>query len=100
MMSFFTYNVIPDQGEPFTVQCGMRDSLKFERTGDRTLRDMVTEPRMEDHFRLAFLAAQRIGKIRGDLNTFEETHEIELVVEAEESPDFMNPSAQSPSPTS
>jgi len=85
----FTFKIAPDDGEPFTVTATARDVLTWERTTKgRTFGAMSDSAslRMEDLYKLAWIASCRTGRWQGTLPDFERTVDVDLVDEEEPDP--------------
>jgi len=86
----FTFTVTPDDGDPYDVTAGSRDVLRWERTTKGktvgSLSDAATL-RMEDLFKLAWVASTRFGLYTGSLADFESTVDVEMKDDEDEGPD-------------
>ena len=74
----FDFTVTPDDGDPFEVTAGSRDTLVWERTTrGASLAQLSEGLKIADMYRIAHIASRRLGLFSGDLKSFEETCEIE-----------------------
>lgn len=95
----FTFKVVPDNGEPYTLKAGTRDVLTWEKTTKgKTYAQLVAEPNLVDYYKIAHLAAWRQQIFTGSLKEFEEQHEIDLSFGEEDAADEEpDPTQQAPS---
>ncbi|MEQ4301592.1 hypothetical protein ABNF97_09395 [Plantactinospora sp. B6F1] len=83
----FTFEVTPDNGDPYQVTAGSRDVLHWERTTKGKSVGALSEAEnfhMADMFKLAWIASRRLSLFAGDLKEFEAAHEVDLVDDEEE----------------
>ncbi|MDG4790372.1 hypothetical protein O7626_31385 [Micromonospora sp. WMMD1102] len=98
----FTFQVTPDNGEPYKVTAGSRDILHWEKTTKGKSVGALSEPEnflMTDMFKLAWIAARRASLFAGRLDEFEAAHEVELVDDEDEAGDRLDPTPQAASTT-
>jgi len=85
----FDFKVTPDGLDPYDVTAGSRDVLKWERTTKGktvgSLSDAATL-RMEDLFKLAWIASARQGIYTGSLADFESGVDVEMKDDEEPDP--------------
>jgi hypothetical protein len=84
----FTFKVVPDTGEPYTLKAGTRDVLTWEKTSKgKSYTGLITEPNLVDYYKIAHLAAWRQQIFTGSLKEFEEQHDIDLAYGEEDAAD-------------
>jgi hypothetical protein len=81
----FKFRAIPDSGEAVDIDSTTRDVLKWERTTKGASAFQLQEPTFTALYKIAWIAATRLGKFSGTLAEFEETFDLET--EPEEEPD-------------
>ncbi len=96
------FRITPDGGESFNVDANSRDVLVWERTTRGSYANLMRNQQMADLYRIAHIAARRLGLYEGDLPTFESTCDLENIVDEEEDESASDPTrpAQSPGPQS
>ena len=87
------FKIKPDEGEPFDLEATARDVLVWEKTSKthRTFAQLVRDQSMVDLYRIAHIAARRLGMFTGDLPAFESTCDLEQLEEEESSADPTRP---------
>lgn len=71
-----TFDVEPEDGEPFEVKADSRDVVVWEktsRTGEKYI-ELISEMRMAALYRLCHIAAKRLGLTDCRLDEFEKTY--------------------------
>lgn len=105
-MLSWTFEVRPDDGEPYRVTAHSRDILTWEKAGKgRSLGELANNPSLGAFYGLAYFAARRQGLFTGTLAEFEQQVDLEPLddEEDEEAPDptrpgpLAEPSSTSPS---
>lgn len=77
--------ITPDDGEPYRLDILSRDVLVWERTGKgRSFGTLMDDISMVAVYHLAWIAARRLGHFSGDLKVFEETCEVDMETDDEE----------------
>lgn len=75
----FTFKVVPDGGESFTVVATTRDVLIWEKADPkRSFADFTRGVDLEDMYVLAHIAARRQNKYLGTLEEFETGADLEF----------------------
>lgn len=71
-----------DDGKSVVVDINMRDVLKWEKLNvDASFARLTTNPTAQDFYTLACLAAKRLHLFKGTHEEFEDTYDLEPVVE-------------------
>jgi hypothetical protein len=85
----FRFKLTPDGQESVEIQGSSRDVLQWERRGKtNTMARLREEMRMTDLYKIAFLAATRLGVWSGTEADFMETVELDILDdEADDSED-------------
>lgn len=79
------FDVIPEGGESFHVECTARDVLTWEkRHRDNSFARLKDNLTMTAQYQLAHIAARRLGCFDGDLAEFEATCDLMPVDESED----------------
>lgn len=103
-MLSWTFEVRPDDGEPYRVTAHSRDILTWEKAGKgRSLGELAQNPSLGAFYGLAYFAARRQGLFTGTLAEFEQQVDLEPLddEEDEEAPDPTRPGPSAePSSTS
>lgn len=86
----FDFKVTPDDGDAYTFTAGSRDCLAWERATKRSITELLDNRRITDLYRLAHIAARRLGLFTEDLPAFETGVEVELT-DLSEDPDPTQP---------
>jgi hypothetical protein len=91
--ALITVKVTPeDGGDPFVVAATARDVLVWEKSSrDNSYARLMSNQRMTDIYRIAHIAAKRLGLYSDDLATFEKTCDVENVPEDEAESDPTSP---------
>lgn len=74
-----TIDVTPDDGETYRLVCKSRTIAQWERTfRGASLAKLERDGSASDLEAIAFIGAKRAGKWDGNLNGFQETHDIKV----------------------
>lgn len=81
----FDIRVIPDEGEPYRVTINTRQIMAWENVHrDNTLARLNTNPRLADHYFLAYLKAKSLGLFTGSLDEFKGSADLEVLTGEED----------------
>src|SRR5690554_3921102 len=86
-MSMMTFEIIPDDGDPYRLEAGSRDVLMWEKAGKgRSFGQFGSgeSMRMEHLYGLAYYAARRQGLFTGSLAEWEQSVELRPVKDDDE----------------
>src|SRR5690606_19493834 len=86
-MSMMTFEIIPDDGDPYRLEAGSRDVLMWEKAGKgRSFGQFGSgeSMRMEHLYGLAYYAARRQGLFTGSLAEWEQSVELRPVKDDED----------------
>lgn len=74
----FNVTIKPDNGESYDIKITMKDAVKWEKAdkGRNITHAQEEGLRLADIYELAFYAAVRIKKFKGDLDKFENTNDL------------------------
>jgi hypothetical protein len=97
----FKFKVMPDGGDTFEVEAGMRDLRMWEKTHRGRTFGMLTDRNNMSAtalFEVAFVAAKRLGKLPAGVteDQFALEYEIDLLTSDDDEdgePDFIQPEA-------
>jgi len=91
--ALITVKITPeDGGDPFIVPATARDVLVWERSNrDNSFARLMANQKMTDIYRIAHIAAKRLGLYSDDLATFEKTGDPENIDEPGAESDPMSP---------
>jgi len=83
-----TFQVRPDDGEPYELVADSRDVLGWEKQskGRKTFMALMETLNLVDLYQVAHIAAKRLGKFAGELAEFERTCALEFNTEEEPDP--------------
>lgn len=80
------FMVIPDEGDKYEVTATTRDIAKWEKTNKgATFGSFMRDMKMTDMYKLAYNSATRLGLFEGTLEEFEESCDLEVLEDEEES---------------
>jgi len=86
-MSMMTFEITPDDGDPYRLEAGSRDVLTWEKAGKgRSFGQLGSgeSMRMEHLYGLAYYAARRQGLFSGSLAEWEESVDLMPVKDDDE----------------
>lgn len=101
-----TFDITPDNGQPYRLTAGSRDVLSWEKAGKgRSFRQLGQETTMAGLYGLAYFAARRQGHFGGSLAEWEESVELMPVrdddePDDEEAGEGVDPTQPAPTPDS
>jgi hypothetical protein len=75
-VTFFRFEVRPDDGEPYELAIEPRDVLAWERVTKKSYSALMTNMNVVDMYRMAHLAARKRGLFVGELAEFEATVDV------------------------
>lgn len=75
------FRISPDGGDTYEIEAGSRDVLMWERTDrkGRSFRELAEAITMADAYRLAWIAVRRQRPDTGDLASFEESTDVDMI---------------------
>jgi hypothetical protein len=77
----YTFQIEPDDGEPFQVVARMRDVLAWERANPgKTAQELTENTKLGDIYWIAHHAAKRQGKFDGTRQEFENSCDVSMGV--------------------
>lgn len=97
-MLSWTFEVRPDDGEPYRVTAHSRDILTWEKAGKgRSLGELANNPSLGAFYGLAYFAARRQGLFTGTLAEFEQQVDLEPLDDDEGDEEAPDPTRPGPS---
>lgn len=82
----FTFDITPDDGEPYRVKASSRDVLTWEKAlKGRSFGELAENPTMEGMYGLAYAAARRQGLCHASLTLQQFETSVDLVLVDDES---------------
>lgn len=98
-MSMMTFEIIPDDGDPYRLEAGSRDVLMWEKAGKgRSFGQFGSgeSMRMEHLYGLAYFAARRQGLFTGSLAEWEQSVELRPVKDDDDEEGTVDPTLPGP----
>lgn len=85
------FTVTPDDGDPYELTATMRDVRRWEKTHKGKRLAQLKEPSADDLYEVAYIAAQRQGKVAGvTFDEFADSCDVEVPAD-EDGPDPTQP---------
>ncbi len=85
--AIWTFEVFPDDGEPYEVDASSRDVMAWEKSSRKTLKYLYEHMPITEMNRVAYLAAKRQGLFDGTEADFFEACDIQISKDDEDAPD-------------